>query len=205
MSCEWISPEVGTNASQELLDVSLECLPENVSLTLVPGWRKLGRHIRGRAERLYNSEKRFFGHGTGSQPTEMWTGFSRMPVERTKTEYPIQVLPVCPGVQVTELEDLVVLGGPIGSAALESTVEERPRFFKPSSKSSKGSTPTMPCFCLRIAFICLGYFMSFALLHVSNFVKNYTALTITYVHPLNLSSTSAWASPVTNKYSCLWN
>ena len=32
---------------------------------------------------------------------------------------------VCPGVQVTELEDLVVLGAPIGSAALESTVEEK--------------------------------------------------------------------------------
>ena len=30
----------------------------------------------------------------------------------------------CPGVQVTELEDLVVLEAPIGSAALESTVEE---------------------------------------------------------------------------------
>ena len=30
-----------------------------------------------------------------------------------------------PGVQVTELEDLVVLGAPIGNAALESTVEEK--------------------------------------------------------------------------------
>ena len=53
---------------------------------------------------------------------------------------------VRPGVQVTELEDLVVLGAPIGSAALESTEEEKPRFFKPSPKNSKGSTPTMPCF-----------------------------------------------------------
>ena len=57
-----------------------------------------------------------------------------MPVERTKTEYPIQVSEVCPGVQVAELEDLVVLGAPIGSAALESTVEEKTQVFKAFSQ-----------------------------------------------------------------------
>ena len=41
---------------------------------------------------------------------------------------------VCPGVQVTELEDLVVLGAPIGSAALESTVEEKTQVFQAFSQ-----------------------------------------------------------------------
>ena len=41
---------------------------------------------------------------------------------------------VCPGVQVTELEDLVVLGAPFGSAALESTVEEKTQVFQAFSQ-----------------------------------------------------------------------
>ena len=41
---------------------------------------------------------------------------------------------VCPGVQVTELEGLVVLGAPIGSAALESTVEEMTQVFQAFSQ-----------------------------------------------------------------------
>ena len=41
---------------------------------------------------------------------------------------------VCPGVQVTELEDLVVLGAPIGGAALESTVEEKTQVFQAFSQ-----------------------------------------------------------------------
>ena len=38
------------------------------------------------------------------------------------------------GVQVTEFEDLVVPGAPIGSAALESTVEEMTQVFKAFSQ-----------------------------------------------------------------------
>ena len=41
---------------------------------------------------------------------------------------------LCPGVQVTELEDLVVLGAPIGSAALESIVEEKTQVFQAFSQ-----------------------------------------------------------------------
>ena len=41
---------------------------------------------------------------------------------------------VCPGVQVTELEDLIVLVAPIGSAALESTVEEKTQVFQAFSQ-----------------------------------------------------------------------
>ena len=41
---------------------------------------------------------------------------------------------MCPGIQVTELEDLVVLGVPIGSAALQSTVEEKTQVFQAFSQ-----------------------------------------------------------------------
>ena len=64
----------------------------------------------------------------------MWNGLSSMPVERTKTEYLVQVLRGVLGVQVTELEDLVVLGAPVGSAALESTVEEKIQVFQDFSQ-----------------------------------------------------------------------
>ena len=41
---------------------------------------------------------------------------------------------VCPGIQVTELQDLVLLGAPIGSAALESTVEEKTQVLEAFSQ-----------------------------------------------------------------------
>ena len=51
---------------------------------------------------------------------------------------------VCPGVQVTELEDLVVLGAPIGSVALESTVEEKTPVFQAFSQKLQRIEATMP-------------------------------------------------------------
>ena len=45
---------------------------------------------------------------------------------------------VCPGVQVAELEDLVVLGVPIASKALESTVEEKTQVFQAFPQKLQG-------------------------------------------------------------------
>ena len=57
-----------------------------------------------------------------------------MPVERTKQSILSKFSEVCPGVHVTELEDVVVLGTLIGSAALESTVEEKTQVLQAFSQ-----------------------------------------------------------------------
>ena len=88
----------------------------------------------------------FLAMGLEVNPQKCELVFLGCPSSEQKQSILSKFSEVCPGVQVTELEDLVVLGAPIGSAALESTVKKIPRFFKPSPKSSKGSTPTMPCF-----------------------------------------------------------
>ena len=59
---------------------------------------------------------------------------------------------VCPGVQVTELEDPVVLGATIGSTALESTVEEKTLVFQTFSQKLQSVNAHYALFLIKNGF-----------------------------------------------------
>ena len=76
----------------------------------------------------------FLAMGLEVNPQKCELVFLGCPSNEQKQSILSKLSEVCAGVQVTELEDLVVLGAPIGSAALESTVEEKTQFFQAFSQ-----------------------------------------------------------------------
>ena len=76
----------------------------------------------------------FLAMGLEVNPQKCELVFLGCPSNKQKQSILSKFSEVCPGVQVTALKDLVVLGAPISSAALESTVEEKTQVFKAFSQ-----------------------------------------------------------------------
>ena len=100
---------------------------------LIPGalnlWYLDDGNLAGTFEDVLNDftilRSTFLAMGLEVNPQKCELVFLGCPSNEQKQSILSKFSEVCPGVQVTELEDLVVLGAPIGSAALESTVEEK--------------------------------------------------------------------------------
>ena len=88
----------------------------------------------------------FLAMGLEVNPQKCELVFLGCPSNEQKQSILSKFSEVCAGVQVTELEDLVVLGAPIGSAALESTVEEKTQVFQAFSQKLQRIDAPMPCF-----------------------------------------------------------
>ena len=76
----------------------------------------------------------FVAMGLEVNPQKCELVFLGCPSNEKKQSFLPKFFEFCPGVQVTDLEDLVVLGTPIGSADLESTVEEKTQVFQAFSQ-----------------------------------------------------------------------